>query len=88
MPLADGDFPYEVQVAFLLYSMLSDRWEGMNGIYLGKDWNSLEVLFNIYEIHKDRSIILYFMKINEIHHIEAAETKRKAREKRESRKNG
>lgn len=88
MPLADEDFPYEVQVAFLFYSLLSDRWDGMNGVYLGKDWNALDTLFNVYEIEKDRSVILHFMKMNELYHIDAAGVARQAREKRAARKNG
>jgi hypothetical protein len=38
MPLEASAFPYEVQVAFFMFDLLSDRWDGMSGTYLGKDW--------------------------------------------------
>ena len=80
MPLAEEAYPYELQIVLLLYSLLPDRWEGMSGVYLGKDWNSLETLFKIYQI-KDQKEILYFMKTHEIFSIEAAEDQRKIAER-------
>ena len=29
MPLTESDFPTEVQVAFFMFNLLSDVWEGM-----------------------------------------------------------
>ena len=62
MPLETSEFPDEVQVAFLISGYLSDRWDGMSGTYLGKDWSTVNPLFDLFEI-ENRKIILYFMKL-------------------------
>jgi len=46
------DMFYETQQAFNLYSFLPERWEGMNGIYLGKDATLLPYLFDLNDIGK------------------------------------
>jgi|TARA_R110002167_G_C12509255_1_gene637091 hypothetical protein len=85
MPLEASAFPAEVQVAFLLYGYLSDVWEGMSGSYMGKNWNSVELLFNVYEI-EDRKTTLQFMKMYEAVVIrdraEDQERKRKAEDRK------
>ena len=43
-------FPYEVQMAFFIYSLLQDTWDGMNGMYMGKNLSGLATLLDIYEI--------------------------------------
>jgi len=62
MPLETSEFPDEVQVAFLISGYLSDRWDGMSGTYMGKDWGTVDHLFNLFEV-EDKKTILYFMKI-------------------------
>jgi hypothetical protein len=62
MPLEPSDFPYEVQVAFFISSMLSERWEGNSGTYMGKDWTNVEYLFRVYEIPEIK-VVLHFMHI-------------------------
>ena len=42
MPLSQSEFPIEVQVAFFVFDLLSDVWEGMSGTYMGKDWSGLK----------------------------------------------
>jgi hypothetical protein len=69
MPLDAGDFPYEVQMAFFLYRLLSDRWDGATGTFFGKDWSPIEAFFNIYEI-EDRIVTLEIMKTIETHSTE------------------
>ncbi len=85
MPLESTAFPEEVQVAFFMFSLLSDRWDGMSGTYLGKDWAQCTQLFDLYEV-EDRKVILYFMKLYEgtlmKHRMEEAERKRKAEERK------
>ena len=85
MPLELSDFPYEVQVAFFMFSLLSDRWEGMSGSYLGKFWDNVEYIFKLYEI-ENPSVIYYFMKLYEgivvAHKAEEAEKRRKASERK------
>ena len=87
MPPTPGDYPFEVQVAFLLHDLLPDRWDGMNG----KDFAALGTLLDTWEV-KDRRTCIYFIK-----HIEArnmqkinlkAERKRKAAESKAKSKGG
>ena len=61
MPLEPSDFPEEVQVAFFMFSLLPDYWEGMSGTYMGKHWNGIDYFFDLYEV-EDRKTIMYFMK--------------------------
>jgi len=65
MPPTLGDYPYEVQVAFLLHDLLPDRWDGMSGSYFGKDMSALGTLLDIWEV-EDKKSTIYFIK-----HIEA-----------------
>ena len=59
MPLDASAFPYEVQVAFFVFDLLSDRWDGMSGMYLGKDWAAAHFLCEVYKI-EDIPIVIYF----------------------------
>jgi hypothetical protein len=61
MPPAMEDFPSEVQEAFLLHSCLPERWDGMNGMYLGKDWSALGTLLDVFEI-EDKKTVVYMLK--------------------------
>ena len=61
MPIDDGDFPYEVQLAFLLHSVLPDRWDGSSGSYMGKDWSAVGSLLDIYQI-EDKKTVTFFLK--------------------------
>jgi len=65
MPPTMGDFPYEVQVAFLLHDLLPDRWDGMSGSYFGKDLSALGTLLDTWEI-EDKKSAIYWIK-----HIES-----------------
>ena len=85
MPLETSMFPHEVQVAFFVFNFMPDRWEGMSGSYMGKDWNSLEAILNIHEI-EDRAVVVYLIKLWESvivsYRAEKAETKRKKDERK------
>ena len=85
MPLTESDFPAEVQVAFFMFNLLSDVWEGMSATYCGKDWSHCSQLFDIYEIDEPKAT-MYFMKLYERilmnHRAEEAERKRKAEERK------
>ena len=61
MPPELDVFPYEVQIAFLIHSLMPDRWDGMSGSYMGKDWSCLGSLLDIYEV-EDKKEITYFLK--------------------------
>tara|TARA_R110002153_G_scaffold262289_5_gene423107 strand:- start:120 stop:422 length:303 start_codon:yes stop_codon:yes gene_type:complete len=91
MPLLSSDFPEEVQVAFFMFSLLPDYWEGMSGTYMGKHWNGIEYFFQLYGV-QDPKTILYIMKIYEgeivSYRSEQAENKRKAEERRSNASGG
>ena len=88
MPLTYSDFPSEVQVAFFMFDLLSDVWEGMSGTYMGKDWSSASFLFQTYEIEDPRQT-LYFMKLYErevmAQRAEEADQRRKQEEQKAKR---
>ena len=85
MPLETSDFPTEVQVAFFIFGLLEDRWEGMSGTYMGKFWYKVDFYFDLYEV-EDPKTILYIMKLWENilmnHRADKAERKRKAEERK------
>jgi len=85
MPLELSDFPDEVQVAFFMFSLLPDHWEGMSGSYMGKYWDGIDYFFKLYEV-EDPKTIMYIMKMYESiiveHRAEKAEQKRKAEERK------
>ncbi len=91
MPLEASAFPAEVQVAFFVYSYLSDRWEGMSGSYMGKDWSHIDTLFKLFEIDEPK-VILYFMKMYEgiivNHKAQESEQKRKAEDRKRQQASG
>ena len=64
MPLSHSEFPIEVQVAFFVFDLLSDVWEGMSGTYMGKDWGHCSQLFDLWEVD-DQKTVMYFMKMYE-----------------------
>jgi hypothetical protein len=85
MPLELSEFPEEVQVAFFMFSLLSDNWEGMSGTYLGKNWYSIDYFFKLYQV-EDTKTIFYLMKLYENslveYRAEQAEKRRKAEERK------
>ena len=75
MPLTDADFPVEVQVAFFIFSYLPDKWDGASGAYMGKDWSSLPIIFDMFEVIEDRTLTFQFLKIMEATSIDSTNTK-------------
>jgi hypothetical protein len=84
MPLELSDFPEEVQVAFFILGLLPDRYEGMSGTYLGKVWEGIAFLFDMYQV-ENRTTVLYFMKMYETiivsEKLDKAEKQRKQAER-------
>tara|TARA_Y100001937_G_scaffold30216_1_gene43553 strand:+ start:669 stop:929 length:261 start_codon:yes stop_codon:yes gene_type:complete len=62
MPPAMELYPYEVQMAFFIYSLLQDTFDGMSGYYLGKRLSGLGDLLDIYNI-EDKQTVVYFIKV-------------------------
>ena len=85
MPLEASAFPHEVQVAFFVLGLLPDRYEGMSGTYLGKDWSSANFIFEVYKIEEVQTVI-FFAKTYETMLVnqkaEEADRKRKQQERR------
>ena len=64
IPVDYSDFPVEVQQAIQLYNTLQDTWEGMSGTYMGKSWQGLGDLMDIYDIPKeDRKDVLEWVRL-------------------------
>lgn len=85
MPVDISVFPTEVQQAFLVHETLPDRWDGMSGSYLGKDWSALESILNIYEI-EDKRTVVYFLKHVESQHSMSINKELKRKRDAEARK--
>jgi len=85
MPLELSDFPEEVQVAFFMFNLLPDHYEGMSGSYMGKYWDGIDYFFDLYEV-EDPKTVFYIMKVYEgklvQHKAEEAARKRKAEERK------
>ncbi len=85
-PTLDG-LPEEVQVAFFIYALLPDRWDGMSGSFLGKDWSSLNALYDIYKIEEQQVVTMFIAEIQGIYITsinEETQKKRKAAERKRS----
>ena len=54
MPLEPKDLSYEAQVALTLFQVLPDKIEGMNGVWLGKDFAGLGDIMELYGIEGNR----------------------------------
>lgn len=63
IPADFEDFPYEVQETMNIFSILPDKWEGMSGTYMGKDYAILPYLFDeIFEVD-DRQLTMKLLLI-------------------------
>ena len=47
IPIEYEDLHDEVQEAILVYNMLQDNWDSMNGIYMGKQIGGIKDIFDI-----------------------------------------
>lgn len=56
IPIEPGDLSFECQQALLLFSVLPDKIEGMNGIWLGKEFSGIGDIFDFYEIEDRREV--------------------------------
>jgi hypothetical protein len=56
IPIEPGDLSLEAQQALMLFSVLPDMIEGMNGIWLGKSFSGIGDIFDFYEIEDRREV--------------------------------
>lgn len=75
------DFPSEVQEAFLIHSCLPDRWDGMSGMFLGKDWSALGTLLDVFKI-EDKKTVVWFLKAIDDRNTDSINEKVSERQKR------
>ena len=56
IPQDPSTFSIEAQQALLIMNVLPDLWEGMNGVWLGKNYNGLFDIFKLYKIDNKREV--------------------------------
>lgn len=56
MPLDPAFLDINAQYALILLNTLPDKWEGMNGSWMGKDYSGLSAIMAIYEIEDRRNV--------------------------------
>jgi len=56
MPPEVHDLSYEAQQALRLFNALPDKIEGMNGVWLGKDFAGLGDIMRIYKIEDSEDV--------------------------------
>lgn len=64
IPKDPSTFSLEAQQALVLLNVLPDIWEGMNGVWLGKNYNGLFDIMNMYLID-DKKAVFELLKICE-----------------------
>mgnify|MGYP000279359365 FL=1 len=74
------EFPLEIQEYFTLYNTLADKWDGMSGTYMGKDWAGFSELCDIYKL-EDKALALFFIRYMDGRRSEAMQKKQKATKK-------
>lgn len=69
----------EAQQAFILLQSLPDKWDGMSGTWLGKDYSGLSAIMDIYDI-EDRRSVFELLQVAEQELASFYEQKRKEQE--------
>jgi len=59
MPVSMDVFPEDVQYAFLIFNYMPDRWEGMSGSYMGKEWSSIDFFLNLFGIEDKKTVVFF-----------------------------
>jgi hypothetical protein len=86
IPVEFDDLLDITQQALELYSYLPDRWEGMSGTFMGKDYSIVFNLFDTYEITEktEKRIMLKIMSTTDRVRGDIIAKKHKAQEKKPS----
>jgi hypothetical protein len=61
IPVDASTLDFEVQQALMVFNMLPDKFEGMSGTWLGKDFSPLQVFMDVYEIYEQRNVLDYIL---------------------------
>ncbi len=86
MPLEPSDFPEDLQVAFFVFNLLSDRYSDASGIYLGKHWTDFPYFIQLYKI-SNPEFLIEILKMYEAMLINKSIEDYKARTEADERKN-
>ena len=65
IPIDPASLPLESQQALVLLNALPDKWEGMNGVWLGKDYAGLADIMSIYQINDNKLEVFELLKVCE-----------------------
>jgi len=57
IPLDINDLSYNCQQAVLLFNILPDKVEGMNGVWMGKEYAGLMDIMDIYETENRKDVL-------------------------------
>jgi len=67
IPATFDDFPHIVQIAINIHAILPDRWEGMSGTYMGKEYTLLPYLAdNVYKVSNKAQLVQFVTLIDRI----------------------
>lgn len=67
IPVSFEDFPYQVQEAINIFTILPDNWEGMSGTYMGKDYSILPYLMDeIFQVENKQQTMQLLLIIGKI----------------------
>jgi hypothetical protein len=56
LPLDPAYLDVNAQLALILLNVLPDKWEGMSGSWMGKDYSGLSAIMDIYDIEDKREV--------------------------------
>lgn len=64
IPVEYEDFGVEIQQILQIYNLLSDTWEGFNGLYLGKNLTGIQDILDIFNVQtSDRLLVIQTIKL-------------------------
>lgn len=81
IPVEFDDLPDIAQTALSIYKILRDDWDYMNGVYKGKDLNSILGIFDLYSIPEDERKTLYLI-ILHIDNVRVEDHRKKSKAKK------
>ena len=88
IPIDPASLPLESQQALVLLNALPDKWEGMNGVWLGKDYAGLADIMSIYQINDNKLEVFELLKVCDAQLGKYYEQKRKEQEQLSKSKRG
>ena len=61
IPVEAQDLPYQAQIALEIYSYLKDKWDGMSGLYMGKDLSYIKQIFEFWQVPEEEYKLTYII---------------------------